>query len=152
MLIPFRRLRADAKTPTRAHLWDAGFDLYAAATEKMRRNTHDRFDASVEKIIYYTGIAVSIPPGYVGLLFMRSSVRDTNLVLANAVGLIDPGYQGELMFTYRRLQGVQGRTYEIGDKVGQIAFFERPAVILEEVDEFVIESQRGTKGHGSSGT
>jgi dUTP pyrophosphatase len=139
MKVEFRKLHQEARTPTRAHLWDAGLDFYATRVDLLDR-----------RLIYHTGIAVSIPPGYAGLLFMRSSVRDTRLILANAVGLVDPGFQGEIVFTYRELD-CSGIRYQIGEKCGQLFIIERPAVELEEVTDFSVSTARGEKGHGSSG-
>jgi len=135
MNIPFTKLHPDAKTPTRSYRWDGGYNLYV----------HDR-EYEGDNIIYKTGIAVSIPPGYIGFLFMRSSVRDTQLILANAVGVIDPFYHGDLTFTYRKLSTL-GHTYAIKEKCGQLIVLERPAFDLVEVDE--LPQMRG--GHGSTG-
>ena len=69
--------------PTRAHSTDAGLDLTAT------RLTQE-VDASGKLIlVYHTDIAVEIPEGYVGLLFMKSSVYNRSLTLTNAVGVID---------------------------------------------------------------
>ena len=44
---------------------------------------------------------MEIPEGYVGLLFARSSISKQDLSLANAVGVIDSGYRGEIKFKFK---------------------------------------------------
>jgi dUTP pyrophosphatase len=38
---------------------------------------------------YGTGLAIEIPEGHVGLLFPRSSISNSGLILTNSVGVID---------------------------------------------------------------
>lgn len=46
--------------------------------------------------MYYIGFAIEIPDGYVGLIFLRSSVYRTLLSMPNCVGVIDSDFLGEL--------------------------------------------------------
>lgn len=85
MKIKVKRLRENAVLPTYAHPDDAGIDLFASTKERKG-----------SCISYGTGIAVEIPNGYVGLVFPRSSVYKTNLIMENCVGVIDPNYRGEI--------------------------------------------------------
>lgn len=90
MKIRFKKLHSNAKLPLHAKAGDAGVDLIAT-------------DVSItdnSEITYKTGLAVEIPEGYVGLLFMRSSVYKTDIILRNSVGVIDSGYRGEIMFKF----------------------------------------------------
>lgn len=91
MKIKFVKLTENAVIPTKAHPTDAGFDLTA---------TSRHFDEH-GAIVYGTGIAVEIPTGYVGLAFPRSSVSKLDLSMANAVGVIDAGYRGEITFKFK---------------------------------------------------
>lgn len=79
MVVKFRKLNEYAICPVKAHATDAGFDLTATSYFV------DEDGCSV----YGTGLAVEIPQGYVGLLFPRSSVAKKDLLLSNAVGVID---------------------------------------------------------------
>lgn len=76
-------LESKAVLPVRAHSTDAGYDLTAT------RITQELDEARKLVLVYHTDLAVEIPEGYVGLIFMRSSVSKTSLTLANAVGVID---------------------------------------------------------------
>lgn len=83
MELKFKKLNEKAVLPTRAHSTDAGLDLttYGFTQE---------VDASGKLVlVYHTGLAVEIPEGYMGLLFMRSSVANKSLTLTNAVGVVD---------------------------------------------------------------
>ena len=83
MELKFKKLNEKAVLPTRAHSADAGLDLttYGFTQE---------VDASGKLVlVYHTGLAVEIPEGYMGLLFMRSSVANKSLMMTNCVGVVD---------------------------------------------------------------
>lgn len=80
MKIKIKKLNDKAVIPTYAHATDAGLDLTATSIK------HD-FEKDV--FIYGTGLAVEIPEGYVGLLFPRSSNRNTEAYMTNHVGVVD---------------------------------------------------------------
>ena len=141
MKIRFKKLSPDAVEPTRAHVSDAGFDLTAIGVEEDRKRNI---------VTYHTGIAVEIPEGFVGLLFPRSSVYKHQLLLSNAVGVIDSGYHGEILLKFRIVQPHISR-YSVGDRVGQIVFIPIPQIELCESGE-LSDSERGTGGFGSSGS
>ena len=133
-------LNKQAVLPKRAHESDAGYDLTATS----------RIDDSERGIITYgTGIAIQIPNGYVGLLFPRSSVYKTGLSLCNAVGVLDSGYQGEIMFKYRIVDDRLNH-YKPGDRIGQLVIVPILTPELEIVDE-LDATDRGSGGFGSTG-
>lgn len=83
MEVKFKKLTQDAVLPTYANTNDAGLDLTAT------RFTQE-FDKSGKMVlVYHTDLAVEIPKGYVGLIFMRSSVSQRSLSLCNCVGVVD---------------------------------------------------------------
>lgn len=138
MKVRFKKLVPEAVIPTKAHPTDAGFDL-----------TCIRAVYSRDWISYSTGIAVEIPEGYVGLIFPRSSIYKKDLLLSNSVGVIDSGYRGEVMFKFRYV-GTEGKTYEVGDRIGQLIILPYPEIEFEETNE-LSDSDRGTGGYGSTG-
>ena len=138
--VKFKKLVPKAKIPTYAKPGDAGLDLTATS-----KHWSDDFKCWV----YGTSLAVEIPEGYVGLVFPRSSVRKYCLSLTNCVGVIDSGYRGEIMVTYKPTNDVQ-KLYEIGDKIVQLIVLPYPEVSYTEV-ESLSETDRGENGHGSSG-
>ena len=74
--------------PGRAHASDAGADLRS-------RKSYTVINSQVIPVELST--RVSIPDGYMGFLFLRSSVGARGIMLANSVGVIDAGYTGPLI-------------------------------------------------------
>lgn len=144
MEVKLKKLVEEAVIPTYAKPGDAGMDLTATSVE---------FDASTDNYIYHTGIAIEIPEGYVGLVFPRSSNRKTNAYMTNHVGVIDSGYRGEIMLTYKNRNSnntFADKPYSVGDRVGQIIILPYPEILFVEVTE-LSETERGEGGHGSTG-
>ena len=144
MVVKFKKLSPNAVTPSYAKTGDAGMDITAIAH---KINTSDNY------IEYYSGLAVEIPPGYVGLLFPRSSVSKTDLNLANCVGVVDSGYRGELTFRYKFAKDAffaSLKRYQDGDRVGQLVIMPYPQIELLEVED-LSESDRGDGSYGSTG-
>lgn len=137
--IKFKKLCAEAIAPTKAHQSDAGADLTA---------TSKHWDDEKQCWIYGTGIATEIPEGYVGLVFPRSSIRKYGLALANSIGVIDSGYRGEIMCSFKPTGSCP--TYNVGDKIAQLIIMPYPETNYVEATE-LSDSERGENGHGSSG-
>ena len=137
--VKFKKLCAKAVMPTKAHQSDAGADLVA---------TSKKWDDEKQCWIYGTGIATEIPEGYVGLVFPRSSIRKYGLALANSIGVIDSGYRGEIMCSFKPTGSCP--TYNVGDKVAQMIIMPYPVVNYVEATE-LSNSDRGEGGHGSTG-
>ncbi len=143
MELKFKKTHPDAVTPTKAHDTDAGFDLTAVSLEY--NNELDIFE-------YDTGIAVEIPPGYVGFLTCRGSVSKTGFHLCNGVGTVDSPYRGSIRarFYKRMIPGMRSQPYKVGDKIGQLIILELPKFELREVEE-LSDSSRGEGRFGSTG-
>ena len=137
MNVKVKKLHPNAVIPTYAKSGDAGMDLFI--TDVKSKNKFD--------ITYGFGIALEIPEGYVGLIFPRSSIRNQDLILSNSVGVIDSGYRGELMATFKR---TGPHRYEVGDKAAQIIVLPYPTIEFEEVEE-LSNTERGAGGFGSTG-
>ena len=138
MKVKIKKLHEDAVIPSYAKHGDAGMDLYSVRLEK------DKYKNDV----HYTGLAVEIPEGYVGLLFPRSSISKTSCALRNAVGVIDSGYRGEIMVKFGCLSNLD--CYKVGDRVAQLIIMPYPQIELEEVEE-LSDTDRGEGGFGSTG-
>src|SRR5256714_12584171 len=88
MRLPFQKLDPDARLPAHAHPGDAGLGLSAAVEIEVGPG---------ERALVPTGVAVAIPEGHAGLVLPRSGLASRHgLTLANAPGLIDAGYRGEI--------------------------------------------------------
>ena len=139
MKVRIERLNADSVVPKYANIGDAGLDLVATS----------RTDGT-NKITYGTGIAIEIPEGYVGLIYPRSSICNTDLALSNSVGVIDSGYRGEIKFVFNVLTAYGNKIYEVGDRIGQLIIIPYPQIEFEEVDS-LSTTERGDGGYGSTG-
>lgn len=159
MKVKIKKTHPDAVIPRYAKEGDAGLDLTA---------TSIYFD-KYGNICYGTGLAFEIPEGYVGLIFPRSSICKEQLLLSNAVGVIDSGYRGEVSFKFKPSLALDNRQcvkyddekmwtiavrqndiYKVGDRIGQMIIMPYPSVEFEEVEE-LSETERGEGGYGSSG-
>lgn len=171
MKVNIKKLHPDAVIPSYAKPGDAGMDL-TAISKKVKTDVDD----DGEYIEYGTGLSIEIPEGHVGLIFPRSSISKKDLFLANAVGVIDSGYRGEIKLRYKIEQEYDelldwehptrimsdtidyqsgGRTfyaniYAVGDKVGQLIILPYPTIEMVEVNE-LNSSDRGEGGFGSTG-
>jgi len=105
--VGIKKLAKEAVIPSYAKPGDAGMDLTAVTFEYNKE--HDYF-------VYHTGLAFEIPEGYVGLVFPRSSNRKTNFYLTNHVGVIDSGYRGEVMLTFKSRTSINTKCDIIGLK------------------------------------
>lgn len=143
MKVNFKKLHTDAIAPSYAHEGDAGMDLTAVSFTQ----EYDRSGKLV--IVYHTGIAVEIPEGYVGLLFMRSSVSKYSVSMTNAVGVIDSGYRGEIMVKMKLTTDAVPTIYQPGEKIAQLVIVPYLNAELNEVEELV-ETERGEGGFGST--
>jgi dUTP diphosphatase len=141
--LPFQRLDPGARLPERAHPGDAGLDLRSAV------------DVDVEpgqRTLVPTGLAVAIPEGHAGLVLPRSGLASrVGLTLANAPGLIDAGYRGEIVCAVVNLDRDSAVRIERGDRIAQLVIVETPDVAPAFVDELP-SSTRGQGGFGSTGT
>ena len=150
MKINIKKLNDNAIIPTRGSEYAAGYDLYAGCADKdalMETNVIKPYGTM--KI--HTGLAMEIPKGYVGLVFPRSSNRKTEAYLTNSVGVIDSGYRGEIMFSFKSRDAISDeQPYKVGDRVGQIIIIPYPQIEFEEVENLE-DSNRGEDGHGSTG-
>lgn len=140
MKINIKKLTSLAVSPWKAHLTDAGFDLYA---------TSKAYDED-GNVVYGCGLAFEIPEGYMGLVFPRSSNARTQLLLSNSVGVIDSGYRGEVTAKFKCLSTFHDAEYKIGERFAQLIIMPIPAVEFEVVEE-LSDSERGVGGYGSSG-
>jgi dUTP pyrophosphatase len=140
--LPFKRLDPDAVLPERAHLGDAGFDLRSAIDVEVGPG---------ERAMVPTGIAVAIPDGCAGLVLPRSGLASKHgLTMANAPGLIDAGYRGEVICAVVNLDRRMPVKIARGDRIAQLVIVDTPELEPGWVDELP-PSSRGEAGFGSTG-
>ena len=132
MKVKIKKLHEDAVIPSYSKAGDAGMDIVSIRMEKDNKGNH----------VHYTGIALEIPEGHVGLIYPRSSISKTSCALRNSVG-------GEIMFKFYCYNGLD--TYKVGDRIGQLIIMPYPQIELEEVEE-LSDTDRGEGGFGSTGS
>jgi dTMP kinase len=82
------RLTCSAKLPAAARTDSGGFDLFSADFYAI---------APGERLAVSTGIKISIPPGYVGLLRSKNDIAKQGI--HTIVGVIESSFTGELIIT-----------------------------------------------------
>ena len=140
--LPFARTRPEGQLPQAQHPGDAGLDLRAAEGVTVKPG---------ERAMVPTGVAVAIPDGHAGLMLPRSGLASKKgLTLANAPGLIDSGYRGEVVCAVVNLDLHEAVEISAGDRIAQFVIVAVPSVSPLLVEELP-ESSRGAGGFGSTG-
>jgi dUTP pyrophosphatase len=148
--IKIKKLHPNAIIPKYKNIGDAGMDL--TITSIIEETSND--------ITYGYGISIEIPEGYIGLVFPRSSIRNYALLLTNCVGVIDSGYRGEIISTFKKISPdwdwvdsnniILPKIYNIGDRSAQIIILPYPKIKFIE-SESLSGTERGDGGFGSTG-
>lgn len=144
MELRFKLLGEGARLPRRANPDDAGLDLHAAEPATI--------DPGGGRASVGTGLAVEIPPGHAGLVLPRSGLAARHgIALANAPGLIDPGYRGEIRVLLLNSDRTERFEVRPGDRIAQLLLV--PLIEAEPVSSSELsETGRGEGGFGSSGS
>ena len=129
--------------PTRAHEHDAGLDMRCAHKVGVILRPGDRE-------LVDTGVAVSIPAGYVGLVHPRSGhAHKHGITVNNAPGTIDSGYVGNIRVNLIN-HGRDPIEIKYGERIAQLLIQRVELPELEIVDSLEA-TERGASGHGSTG-
>jgi dUTP pyrophosphatase len=140
--IALKRLREDARLPTRAHGDDAGLDLYAVDACTIGPG---------ERAVVPTGIAIELPGRHAGLVVPRSGLAAKHgISVVNAPGIIDAGYRGEVKVLLLNTDPSEPFEVAPGDRIAQLIVTRIETPDLVEVDELE-PSRRSDGGFGSSG-
>lgn len=122
---------------------DAAFDLRADIPEAI-------IILAGQRQTIMTGIKVSIPQGFVGMVTPRSgSAHKSGISVTNSPGLIDSGYRGEVGVIFEN-RGSEPYPIQPLDRIAQFAIvpvFTAKFNFVEDLDE----TTRGVGGFGSSG-
>ncbi len=143
MTLTIKRLRPQAVLPARATEQSAGLDLCACIDEELS------VPAGETRVIP-TGIAAALPEGTVGLVFGRSGLGIRHgLAPANAVGVIDADYRGEILVGLRNYAKTE-YIVRPGERIAQLVVTPILLPEIREADELP-ETARGAGGFGSTG-
>ena len=131
----------EAIVPTVATASDIGYDITVVALHKQLGERTFLFD---------TGLKVHLQDGYYLEVVPRSSLSKSGFMLSNSVGIIDPGYRGNV---YVALTKVDPSIPDPPLPWKCCQFIVRPHVpmaIQEMTHDFVDHTERGDGGFGST--
>lgn len=164
-----------------AHKGDAGYDIIAVGPPRIIGSIYQGlYYTAISHIEYDTELVIepsSIDDNYefYNLLYPRSSIIKTNLILANSVGVIDSGYRGSIKVCFKYIaqpedmkivegNSIRGkkasgivqsinpqRIYQEGDKIAQLIPSKHIDLNLKFTNE-ASKTQRGLGGFGSTGS
>lgn len=162
MKVKFKKLRENAKLPTKAHDDDFCYDVYACDCEEVAPNVYKyplgfalqinqneqvklpdmNFSVFSAMHSYYkTILSIDFRP--------RSSVWKTGMVLCNCEPTIDRGYTGEIALYFYHVMPDMPK-YESGDRIAQMKIGFTVPIEFIEVEE-LNETDRKDGGFGSTG-
>lgn len=140
--VQVRLLDPDLPPPAYAHPGDAGADLVSAEDVEIPPGG---------RRLVRTGVAIALPPGYVGLVHPRSGLAvKLGVTVLNAPGTVDAGYRGELLVNLVNHDRVSPARISRGDRIAQLVVQRVEEAHFQVVEELP-DSSRGTGGHGSTG-
>ena len=144
-ILKIKKVRENAKLPTRGTVGSAGMDLYACIEEPITLKKGD-------KAVIPTGIAIGIDdPHYAAFVYARSGLAIKHGIgLLNSVGVIDSDYRGEICVGVIKQTDTE-YTIEPFERIAQMVIqpVELPEIV--EVND-LDETDRGAGGFGSTGT
>ncbi len=138
MELKVKKVQMDAKLPQYGHTGDAGLDLFSSIDFVLEKG-------QVEAIP--SGIKVSIPDGFVGLIWDKSGVSLKGV--HRLAGVIDSGYRGEVKVVMINLSH-EPFVINSGMKIAQMLIQPISKVDVIEVED-LDETARGEGGFGSTG-
>ena len=143
-LVKIKKLRTQAKLPTRGSDGAAGLDLYACLDEPVLIEPRGLYKIP-------TGVAIALPDdSTVGLIFGRSGLGVKHGVsLPNCVGVIDSDYRGELVVGIGNT-GEKPYLLSPGERFAQLVVMPVFRAQLLETEDLG-ETARGDGGFGSTG-
>lgn len=145
-----KRLHPEAPLPSKPFSTSAGWDLsYWERTESGRQSRAQVAPHAASRPLG-TGLVVVPPAGHVILVLSRSGLATKGVFVANAPGLVDPDYTGELKIILYN-GSYQAANFMSGDRIAQLLVVPFSSVNFVEIDTVPQVGARGPAGFGSSG-
>jgi dUTP pyrophosphatase len=137
-----QRLNKSVSIPAYANSGDAGVDLQCVEDFELKPG---------QRLLVSTGIAIALPPGYVGLIHPRSGLAvKQGISIVNSPGTIDAGYRGEIKVCLLNTDSTATAKFSSGSRIAQLVIQRVEQAKFYEVAELP-QSDRGGQGFGSSG-
>ena len=138
--VPIVQLDPDLPLPAYAHVGDAGLDLYARESAVVA--------AGSGRLLMPTGISIAIPLGHAGFVLPRSgNALRHGLTVANAPGLIDSAYRGEIKVILLNTDPTESFQVNRGDRIAQLVVQRVEQVEWQIVQELDGDDRGGGFGH-----
>ena len=151
--VKLKKIYPNSQLFLKAHEDDACFDIYAHLGAECIKDIDFIEIESGKTEVIGTGIKMSIPVGYEGVVRPRSGFSlKTTLRIANTPGTIDSGYRDEVKIIMTNIGDNVELVYH-ENRIAQIGFRKIPDIEVIEVfkDVDLGDTERGKKGFGSSG-
>ena len=137
------QLDPDLEPPSYAHRGDAGLDLRAREDGVVA--------AAGGRLLMPTGISIAIPIGFAGFVLPRSgNALKHGLTVANAPGLIDSAYRGEIKVVLLNTDPRAEFRVQRGDRIAQLVLQRVEEVQWNIVDSLDGDDRGGGFGHTGS--
>ena len=143
------RIDPRAKLPVRSHDNAVGIDVHAFLITESGRTTH-RALAPRGVTPVPTGIVVIPPPGHYIQCCSRSGLAQKGIIVANAPGILDPDYSGELIVLLANV-GFENHWVIHEHRIAQLILQPIVGCDVTMIDKLPTPQGRGDKGFGSTG-
>lgn len=138
-MININLLRPNANIPSRGSDESAGLDICTIESVTITAG---------QRALLKTGIAMSMPKGYVGLIWPRSKLA-AKMGVAVLAGVVDSDYRGEIMVSLLNT-GQDAVELRSGDKVAQMIIQKHFSDMEKNVVDDLDRTMRGYSGVNSS--
>ena len=140
-MINIKKLDEKAIIPTRAHINDAGADLYSI---------EDIIIPPSSRATIKTGISIEIPTGFYGRVAPRSGLA-AKYGIDILAGVVDSTYRGEILVIMLNTDTSNSFKVSCGDRIAQLIVQHHQNYYFIESEE-LSSTNRGSGGFGSSGS
>lgn len=142
MKVKIKKLDVSAIVPKQQVKGDVGLDLSTIESAILQPN---------ERKLFKTGIAIQPERGYELQIRPRSGLAlKHGITVLNSPATIEPTYRGDVGII---LYNAGDKPFEVkeGDRIAQAVFKKYEEVIETEIVDELDDSERGSKGFGSTG-
>jgi deoxyuridine 5'-triphosphate nucleotidohydrolase len=139
-IISLSKINKDAKLPYNCRLSDIGYDLTIISKIE---------DLTEKTALYSTGLKAQAPFGYYLEIVPRSSLSKSGFMLANSIGVVDPGYTGELKIALTQIDSSKDLKFPF--RCCQLILRKHYMSSINVISEITNETFRKESGYGSTG-
>lgn len=147
-LLKFRKLHPTASVPKTWSESAAALDLHAHLISETGRPINLILPPRMTRMVP-TGIEIEVPPKHFGAVCSRSGLAGRSIWVANAPGVIDPDYRGEIKVLLHN-GGIETQYIKHDDRIAQLLLIPYAVATVLETSK-LSETARGASGFGSTG-